>query len=59
MFDFLMINQSLAFNAMHRRLSLRALKVITSIYYLLMKFSTPNGMGKVHENKYEARECYN
>ena len=44
---------------MHRRLSLRALKVITSIYYLLMKFSTPNGMGKVHENKYEARECYN
>ena len=45
MIDFLVINQPSAFNAVLGRPSLRALKVITIIYHLLMKFLTPNGIG--------------
>ena len=41
------------------RLSLRALKVITSIYHLLMKFPTPNGMEQVNGNQNKVSECYN
>ena len=59
MADFLVINQPLAFNVVLNRPSLRTLKVITSIYHLLMKFPTPNGVGQVHENQHEVRECYN
>ena len=38
---FLVIDQPSAFNAVLNRLSLRALKMITSIYHLLMMFPTP------------------
>ena len=47
MADFLVINQPSAFNAVLSRPSLRALKAITSIYHLLMKFPTPNRVGKM------------
>ena len=57
--DFLVINQTSAFNVVLDRPSLRALKAITSIYHLLMKFPTPNGLGKVRGNQEEARRCYN
>ena len=59
MADFLVIDQPLAFNAVLGRPSLRALKAITSIYHLLMKFPTPNGIGQVQGNQDEARRCYN
>ena len=47
MYDFLVIDQQSAFNAVLGRPSLRALKAITSIYHLLMKFPTPNGVEQV------------
>ena len=47
MANFLVIDQPSAFNTVLSRQSLRALKVITSIYHLLMKFFTPNGVGQV------------
>ena len=47
MANFLVINQPPAFNAVLGGPSLRALKAITSIYHLLMKFPTPNGGGQV------------
>ena len=50
MSDFLVINQPSAFNVVLDRPSLRALKAITNIYHLLIKFSTPNGVGQVHGN---------
>ena len=59
MLDFLVIDQPSAFNAVLGRPSLRALKAITSIYHLLMKFPTPNGVGQVRGNHEEARRCYN
>ena len=59
MLDFLVINQPSAFNAVLDKSSLRALKAITSIYHLLMKFPTPNTVGQVQGNQEEARRCYN
>ena len=56
--DFLVIDQSSTFNTVLGP-SLRALKAITSIYHLLMKFPTPNGVGQVRGNDDEARRCYN
>ena len=59
MVDFLVIDQPSAFNAVLGRPSLRALKAITSIYHMLMKFPTSNGVGRVQGNQEEARRCYN
>ena len=50
MADFLVIDQPLAFNVVLGRPSLRALKAITSIYHLLMKFPNPNRVGQVRGN---------
>ena len=47
MADLLVIDQPSAFNVVLDRPSLRALKVITIIYHLLMKFPTPNDIGQV------------
>ena len=57
--DFLLIDQPSAFNAVLGRPSLRALKAITSIYHLLMKFPTPNVVGQVRGNQDKVRRCYN
>ena len=54
MVDFLVINQTSAFNAGLGRLSLKTLKAITRIYHFLMKFPTPK-----RGNQEEARRCYN
>ena len=51
MTDFLVIDQPSAFNAVLGRPSLRALKAITSIYHLLMKFPTPKSIGQVRGNQ--------
>ena len=59
MADFLVIDQPSAFNKMLGRPSLRALKAITSIYHILMKFPTPNEVEQVRGNQEEARRCYN
>ena len=50
MSDFLVIDKPSTFNAVLCRPSLRALKAITSIYHLLIKFPTPNGVGQVQGN---------
>ena len=53
--NFLVIDQSSAFNIVLSKPSLKALKVITSIYHLLMKFPTPNRVGQVRGNQEEVR----
>ena len=57
MTNFLVIDQPSAFNAVLDRPSLKVLKAITSIYHLLMKFPTPNGVGQVRMNQEEVRRC--
>ena len=54
MAEFLVIDQPLAFNAVLGKPSLRELRAITSIYHLLMKFPTPNGVEEVRGNQHEA-----
>ena len=49
--NFLVIDQPLAFNAVLGRPSLRELTAITSIYHLLMKFPTSNGVGEFKGNQ--------
>ena len=38
---------------------LKALKVVTSIYHLTMKFQIAKGMRQVRGSQYYSRECYN
>ena len=59
MVDFMVIDQLSTFNAVLGRPSLRALKAITNIYHLLMKFPTLNGVGNDRGNQDKARRCYN
>ena len=56
--DFLVIDQPSAFNIVVGKPSLRELRVITSIYHLLMKFPTPYGVGEVKGDQQEVRQCY-
>ena len=58
MTDFLVIDQSSAFNAVLGRPSLRELRAITSIHHLLMKFPTPRRVGEVKGDQQESRQCY-
>ena len=36
---------------------LRALKAVTSIHYLIMKFPTTMGIGQVRGRQWDSREC--
>ncbi|XP_024025968.1 uncharacterized protein LOC112092910 [Morus notabilis] len=46
------------YNAVVGRPTLQALRVITSVYHQKVKFPTPNGMGEMKSNQYEARVTY-
>ncbi|KAM6583540.1 hypothetical protein CsatB_010542 [Cannabis sativa] len=59
MADFAVIDQYSAYNAVIGRPILKEMKIITSIYYLTMKFPTPAGVGSVRVVQSESRECYN
>ena len=58
MTDFLVIDQPLAFNAVLGRPSLKELRAITSIHYLLMKFPTPQGVSEIKGDQQKSRQCY-
>ena len=38
---------------------MKALKVVTSIFHLTMKFPTTDGTEEVRGSQYDSRECYN
>ena len=50
MADFMVIDQPSTFDAVLGRPSFKAMKVITGIYHLMMKFPSLNGVGQVHGN---------
>ena len=58
MIDFLMVKCPSAFNGVLGRPLLNALKVVTSIHCLTMKFPTAAGIGQVQGRQYDSRECY-
>ena len=57
--EFLAIDCPLAFNGVISRLLLRALKAVTSIHYLKMKFPMAIGIGQVQGKQGDSKECYN
>ena len=58
MIEFLIVVYLSAFNGVIERPLLKALKTVTSIYYLTMKFPTTDGTGQVRGSQYDSRECY-
>ena len=59
MIEFLIVDFPSAFNGVIGKLILKALKAMTSIYHLTMKFSTIEGTRQVWGSQYDSRECYN
>ena len=57
--DFLIVDCLSAINKIIRRPFLKALKVVTLIYHLTVKFPTAEGTCEVQGNQYNSRECYN
>ena len=57
--NFLVVDTPLAINGMIGRPLVKALKAVTLIYHLPMKFQTAKGIGKVRGNHNDSRECYN
>lgn len=55
---FHVINATSTYNAIIGRTTLAALKAITSIPYLKMKFPTEFGVGEVREDQQASRQCY-
>ena len=55
---FLAVDCSSAYNAILGRPTLNSWKVVTSTYYLMIKFPTEYGVGEVRGDQVAARECY-
>ncbi|XP_024023052.1 uncharacterized protein LOC112092086 [Morus notabilis] len=58
MANFMVIKGGSQYNAVIRRLTLQALRAITSIYHQKVKFPTPNSIGEMKSNQYESRIAY-
>ena len=56
--NFLTVNCLSTFNRVLGRPLLRALKAVTSIHYLTMKFPTAAGTSQVQGRQRDSRECY-
>ena len=57
--NFLAMNCPSAFNGVLGRLLLKALKAVTSIHCLTMKFPAMARIGQVRGRQRDSRECYN
>ena len=53
-----MVKGRSSYNAILGRPVLVAMRAVTSIYHLCLKFPTPSGVEVVRGNQYEARMCY-
>lgn len=56
--DFLMVKAPSSYNPILGRLTLNHLRAVTPTYHLKMKFSTPMGVGEIHDEQKLARDCY-
>ena len=54
----LVVDCSLAFNALLGRPTLNTWKAVTSTYHLMIKFPIKYGVGEVRGDQIAARECY-
>ena len=58
MIDFLVVKCLSTFNGVLGRPLLKALKAVTSIHCLTIKFPTTVGIGQVRGQQCDSRECY-
>ncbi|XP_024018771.1 uncharacterized protein LOC112090818 [Morus notabilis] len=58
MASFVVIKGGSQYNAVIGRPTLQALRAIISVYHQKVKFPTPNGVGEMKSNQYEARVAY-
>ena len=58
MSNFLVVKGGSSNNVILGRPTLVAMKAVTSIYHICLKFPTPSGVGVIRGNQYEARMCY-
>ncbi|XP_059639467.1 uncharacterized protein LOC132281816 [Cornus florida] len=58
MVDFVVVDCPSSYNFILGRITLNAMKSITSTYHLLMRFPTEYGMGELRGDQTIARECY-
>ena len=56
--NFLVVDCSLSYNTITRRPTLNSWKVVTSTYYLSVKFPIDYGVGQVQGDQLTAKECY-
>ena len=56
--DFLIVDCPLTYNIILGRPALNRLRVVTSTYYLKVKFPTANGLGEIRGDQVLTRECY-
>ena len=59
MIDFLAVKCQSTFKRVLCRPLLKALKGVTSVYYMTIKFLTTAGIGQVRGRQHDSRECYN
>lgn len=55
---FLVVDNSSAYHGVFARLTLKELRVVTSIHHLCIKFPIENEIATVRGNKRSVRECY-
>lgn len=58
MVNFVVIKKASQYNVVIGRMTLRALKVVTSTYHQKIKFLTPNGIGEIKCSQYELKVAY-
>ncbi|KAL8102954.1 hypothetical protein AgCh_027474 [Apium graveolens] len=56
---FTVVDQPCAYNVIVGRPLMRAMRMVTSIHHLTVKFPTPTGVGFLKSFQYESRVCYN
>ena len=58
MVNFLIIDYPSAYNIILGRPALNTLRVVPSTNHLILRFPTPNGVGKIQGEQIATRECY-
>ncbi|XP_074326570.1 uncharacterized protein LOC141664514 [Apium graveolens] len=56
---FIGLDQPCAYNVIVGRPLMRAMRMVTSIHHMTIKFPTPTGVGILKSCQYESRVCYN
>ncbi|XP_074357164.1 uncharacterized protein LOC141696911 [Apium graveolens] len=56
---FMVVDQSCAYNVIVGRPLMRAMRMVTSIHHMTVKFPTPTGVGFLKICQYKSRVCYN